>query len=376
MVVATTTDLVSALTNAKGGEILLLAPGNYPVLVLQDIRPESAVVIASADPANPATLWGVEADACQNLTFRDLIVRLNLRTKMAFVATHCADIRLLRVDIHDSAKSVNSGLLFRWVQNATVVQSRFHDIGDAVQIRTCTKIEVVDCEFNDIRGDGINTTDSSHVTLSRNHFTDFFPSPGDHPDAMQFYTFRQTTSATDILINDNVITRGKGGVIQGIFMGNEADIPYQRVKIQGNALAGTMYNGIAMGNGRDVTVRDNFVLPYDDMESWIRLEKITGLALGGNQTTNVLLDGCRAVQDRGFTRIGPATVGDERRLRAWIAVRAKAVKQSLLSGLNSEVLEAGLIVGAANAASESTKNRRGVLASLLAFVGRSVGSVR
>ena len=58
--------------------------------------------------------------------------------------------------------------------------------------------------------DGVRGTGSSFVTIASNTFTDFRPNSTDHPDAIQFWTYGSTASATDIVIKDNVFTRGTG----------------------------------------------------------------------------------------------------------------------------------------------------------------------
>jgi hypothetical protein len=376
MIISTTPELLAALRSAKPGQTLALASRTFSTLGIERLKFAREVVIASADPANPATVQGMEIDDCEGFIFRDLKVRLNRRTQTVCNVTHSARVRLDRLDLADTTDSPNNGLLFRWCRDVAVSRTRFHDCGNAVRNVDSVGVTVEGCDFRNIQGDGIQTTGCSSVRLSGNSFTDFYPGPGDHPDAMQFFTLNQTAPAREILIEDNVITRGKGGIVQGIFLGNEAGIPYQEVKILGNALAGTMYNGIALGNGQDVTIQNNFVQPYADMGSWIRLDEISGLELGGNEVTNVALKGCRGVRDRGFKRIGPAPVGDERRLRAWIAARTTPVKQSLLGGLDSNIGGAAVALGVANAALDDKKNRRGVLASLLVGLGRLVGPLR
>jgi hypothetical protein len=68
MTTITTGDaLGAALQACQGGETLLVS-GIFPSWVaLPTVNPATPVTIASADPANPATIPGLEFDGCSNL---------------------------------------------------------------------------------------------------------------------------------------------------------------------------------------------------------------------------------------------------------------------------------------------------------------------
>jgi hypothetical protein len=101
------------------------------------------------------------------------------------------------------------------------------------------------------------------------------------------------------------------------------------------------------------------------MGSWIRMDEISGLVLGGSET-NVALKGCWAIRDRGFKRIGPAAAGDERCRRG---------RRRCGNCPASTVRSAGRPC-VSNAALDGKKNRRNVLASLLVGPWRLVGPLR
>jgi hypothetical protein len=323
--ITTTAALAAALTAAQGGETFTLPPGPLDSLGLRHVEPASTVVIASADPANPAVIAGMEFDSCQHLTFSDIEVRLNARTQTVCDVAYSSGIRFQRVDFADAPGSSNAGLLFKNSSSVSVDTCNFHDSGTFVRNVNSDHVTISNSIFHDGQGDGIQSNGSSFVTLLGNRFTDFNPSGGDHPDAMQFFTYGQTAPATDILVQDNVVTRGKGGIVQGVFMGNEAHIPYERVKILGNGLAGTMYNGIAINAASDVEISHNYVLPYVDMGSSIGAGPVTGLVMDGNCTAGPIdTAGSSGVSVSNTQTIQPAAVGDDSALKAWLAARASA----------------------------------------------------
>jgi hypothetical protein len=63
--VSSAAGLMSALTNARGGETIVLASGNYGDLNLSSRTFASAVTIKSADPGDPAKIGGVQSGQCR-----------------------------------------------------------------------------------------------------------------------------------------------------------------------------------------------------------------------------------------------------------------------------------------------------------------------
>ena len=72
--VSSSSELMSALAHAKGGEVLLLQPGNYGDLVLHDqrmpfVKFSAPVTMRSGDPQRLATFTSVKLMGVENLTF-------------------------------------------------------------------------------------------------------------------------------------------------------------------------------------------------------------------------------------------------------------------------------------------------------------------
>lgn len=266
--VKTTQELFTALMTARGGDTYLLAPGQYSALGLRGSKfSDPGVTIKSADPKNRATMAGIELADCSGLSFQDIEVTINQRTQTALNVNACSRVRLSSLDIHGPPGAQNGGLLFRNSTNVIVADSDFHDLGTAVRNVDSNHVTVSGSRFKDIRGDGIQTTGTSNITITGNHFTDFHTSPGDHPDAIQFFTVNQKAEVHDIMITDNVVVRGKGDITQGIFMGNEADLAYVDVTISGNKIIGAMWNGIAVGKGRNLSITNNIAKDADELRA-------------------------------------------------------------------------------------------------------------
>ncbi|TAJ70611.1 MAG: hypothetical protein EPO51_16060, partial [Phenylobacterium sp.] len=271
----------------------------------------SGVTITSADAANPATVAGVELSNCSGLTFSNLEITINARTQTAFNVNESSNIHLDGLDMHGPAGAQNAGLLFRNSTNVSVNDTDFHDLGTAVRNIDSSHVTVSGNRFKDLRSDGIQTTGTSNITITGNHLTDFHTAPGDHPDAIQFFTANQTAPVHDIVISDNVVVRGSGDIVQGIFMGNEADLPYVDVTISGNKIVGSMYNGIAIGMGQNLSITGNIVQAYADMGSWIRVEGSSNATIANNQSSQIATEeGNTGLTLSGNTTLAATTVGD------------------------------------------------------------------
>jgi hypothetical protein len=90
------------------------------------------------------------------------------------------------------------------------------------------------------------------------------------------------------VVRDNVILCSNGTGSQGIFMRDEdGKLPYLRITIENNFILGTnMANGITVGHGDQVVIRNNTVLsPLDNGNPvWIRIGKagVPNLTMSGN----------------------------------------------------------------------------------------------
>lgn len=286
MTISTYQDLLAALKVAAPGSTLLLAGGAYPTLALVNLAFASSVVVASADPANPAVFAGAEMDRVAGLTLRDLKFGLNARTKTVVNVTNSSRVVLERADVGDVAGSAQPGLMFRNCLDVAARECVFHDLGTAGRGIDSTGVFWEANTFRDIRGDGLQHSGCSRVGIVGNSFSDFYWSEGDHPDAIQFFTFNQTASVSDILISDNRIVRCKGMPVQGIFMGNEKSLPYLGVRLLRNTVIGCMWHGISLYLATDVVAESNHVqaLAEADTGSWMMLAKCAGRSTNNRAT--------------------------------------------------------------------------------------------
>jgi parallel beta-helix repeat protein len=287
--VNSTQTLLSVLKSAQSGDTILLEAGSYSGVNLKDLKFDGLVTIASKDPNDPAVLTGLSVSGSEGLKFSNLEFDLSSPyTVWNLNINGSKNIELNDVNVHgslnDNPGDDQSGLLIRSSTDVRVINSEFHELDHGVSLLNSNGVRLEGNAFHDMRADGIIGAGTSNVHILDNTFTDFHPVAGDHPDAIQFFTRNTTASAHDITISGNLITRGDGAIIQGIFISDQVgNLPYQNLTITNNVVVGTMYNGIAVYNSNDLVLSGNTVAAYSDMKSWIYVAKSTGATVTDNE---------------------------------------------------------------------------------------------
>ena len=324
--VNTSNGLWSAVKAALPGDTIYLAPGAYAAVSLAGMNPTGMVTITSLDPGHPAVIAGLTLTNSSNLTFSN--IELTPKAQGAYGITLASDtnIRFDHINIHASATVDGNAVLIRDSKNVSVTNSDIHNIGTGISFVNSNTVLLSGNTLHNIQSDGMHGGGTSNITITGNTFTDFSPKAGDHPDAIQFWTSGSTTSAHDITITNNIITRGAGAAVQGIFIGADPTLPFHNVTITGNAIVGGLYNGIAFQSGDNVKIEHNLVQGYKDMNSWIFIGKTTNSILDYNQAStysiakdNVLLNA------HDNTTIVLQPVGDLTVLNHWLNPQGLAV---------------------------------------------------
>jgi Ca2+-binding RTX toxin-like protein len=288
--VSNSTELLNTLRVAHSGDVILLASGNYANISIKNLNFTGDVTITSKDPAHAAVLSGLNISGSSGLNFSNLEVAVNPAFGNPLQVIASRDIHFDRLNVHGSLdgdpSNDTSAMLIRTSSDVSVTNSEFQQLANAVAHLDNNGLLISGNSFHDLRFDGVRGGGSSNVVISKNYFTDFYRSGTDHPDAIQFWTTNTTTSAHDITVSDNVFFRGSGTAAQGIFLRDETNVlPYQHVTITGNLIIGGLYNGIMVDGAQDLKVTNNVVSGLPDMQSWIRLQDITGLTETGNKAT-------------------------------------------------------------------------------------------
>lgn len=329
LIVSTAPQLVAAVRQARGGERIRLAPGLYPPVTLQNISPGRVVTLTSRDPADPAILTGLFLRNSGNLTLSGLTLRsAGSPVQHGFTLHRVHDVSLDQVRVTGRPGPIGRAqdklLLVRDSRDVGITRSEFTNSFTAISLLDTHNATVTGNYLHHLRMDGVRGGGNSHIVIAENVITDFAPAPGDHPDAIQMWTSRQGSAASNITIRGNIIDRGAGAAMQGIFLRDEkSGLPYRDVVIADNIVIGAMYNGIAvLSKSPSLVVKDNVVARFPDQKSWIRVQE--GARLTGNAAPLYLI-GAAAPATPPSNTVMPVT-GDRGRsaLRRWISNRSMA----------------------------------------------------
>jgi Ca2+-binding RTX toxin-like protein len=316
--------LVSALKVAKAGDVIQLQAGTYAPTAITGAKFDGAVTITSQDPTAMAKLTGLMVKDSQGLTFRGLEFVVDAaKPDYQFQILGSKNVNLDALNVHGSldGNPLNdaAALMIRNSSNVTVTNSEFHELRHGIQHMDSNGLKISDSHFHDIRTDGVRGGGSSNVTIKGNYFTDFHAGEGDHPDAVQFWTTNTKASASNIVVQDNVVLRGNGDPIQGIFFRDQVGVlPFIDVKIVDNLVVGGLFNGISVNGGRDLEISGNVVAGLPDQKSWISLLNSDRVTLAGNKATDYLIDGATNLTRSVDTTIAAPTDGGQALQAAWL----------------------------------------------------------
>jgi len=286
--------LVKSLEKAKDGDVILLREGVYSNVGIRDVQIKGNVTIQSADSSKPAVLKDLVVRDSAGLTFQHLELATDSKSgQYPFRVHDSSRIVLNDLDVHgtlDGNPSNDPGglLMIRGSTHVVVSNSEFQQARYALSHLDSEHVLITGNSFHDLRTDGVRGAGTSNITISNNTFTDFLAHPGDHADAIQFWSAGETKAAKNITIVDNVISRGDGQPMQGIFIrDNLSKLPFENVTITGNIVLGGSYNGLTVMGSVGLELYDNIVVGQKGVDSWIRISKAEEGVVENNSTTKL-----------------------------------------------------------------------------------------
>ncbi|UTP40955.1 right-handed parallel beta-helix repeat-containing protein [Phenylobacterium sp. LH3H17] len=344
MAITTVSDreaLLREIKFAKAGDTILLESGTYANMKIANVNIAGDVYIMSKDPGAPAVVTGLEIRNSSGLNFSNLEFALDVaKASPSLNVYDSRDIHFDRLNVHGSldGNPQNDGgaMLIRNSSDVSVTNSEFQQFTNGVTHLDSNNVTISGNRIHDIKEDGVRGGGTSNITISNNHFSNFFPAALDHPDAIQFWTANTTTSAHDILISGNVIERGDGGTYQGIFLGGDLALRWLNVKITDNLVIGSSWHGITVGEGDNVLLANNIVAGYADIKARITLADDINVTLTNNQATDYVRQGAMEFDiDTGNTTIAVVTkAGGDALLAEWLKTHSASAPAPTDGGLS------------------------------------------
>ena len=291
--VSSTDTLTTALQTAQAGDRIELAGGVYGQLTLKqkanfNVDFPDGVVIASADPADPAVFAGIDLRDVQNLTFGGVTFDYTyavgdpvwLRPFMVQDSTnvHFHDVTFAGdtpqgVSVEADGFGTGIGLSVRSSTDISVTDSVFTSFHRGLVISDSGDITLTGNEITDMRSDGMNFSAVTDLLVEGNHIHDFRTSAQakDHPDFIQIWTNGTDTPSTGITIRGNLLDIGQGAATQSIFIRNDVvdrglagdEMFFQDITITDNTIINAQTHGITVGETDGLVIANNTVLHSD-----------------------------------------------------------------------------------------------------------------
>lgn len=286
-------ELYSALSTAKSGEIIELAGGNYGKMDLSkksgfDLTFPSEVTITSADPENPAIFSGLDIREASNLTFDGVTFDYTFEAGdkiyyRPFSISSSEDITIRNStfdgDLASGVSDVDDGYGFavglsvRGSQGVNVENNEFFEFYRGAVISESGDVVVSGNDIHSIRMDGLNFAQIDSAIIEDNYIHDFRGSKEslDHSDMIQFWTNGTDSPSSDIVIRGNLLDIGEGSATQSIFMRNDlvdrgmagTEMFYQNITIEENTIVNGHAHGITVGETDGLVINNNTVLHAD-----------------------------------------------------------------------------------------------------------------
>ena len=230
--VSTAAQLAAAINNARAGDTIQLAPGNYGTLNLDgarngNVRFGGEVTITSAIPGSPAEFNSVNLRMTSNITLDNL--------DFTMVAGRSPGDSLVRVDQSNgitienayfdgrSIGGVNHGLRVSASNDVTVQSSEFDHFYYGATFGHTSNLRVLNNDVHSMEFDGLRFSQITNGLIQGNHLHDMDGTAnGGHRDMIQFWTQGDSAPSTNVTIRDNDIMMGDGRASQSIFIFNEA----------------------------------------------------------------------------------------------------------------------------------------------------------
>lgn len=274
--IANSAALNAALAKARGGEVFILAPGNYGFLNIDGRQFSSTVTIRSANPSSPASFDRLVVRNSSNITFDGLTFDytfnsgdfefssyffLNGASKITFINS-IFDGDVARTGGAIDGFGFTMGLKGQHVSDLNIINNTFHTWHRGMYFLFGSNVKVSGNDIHTIRSDGMNFGEITGLTIEKNYVHDF-KSPtgvGDHRDMIQI--LRSTGKAcSDIIIRNNIFDVAAGDYAQTLWAGGDgSNAVHQRVLVENNIIYNGHINGIVFHNTDNLTYRKNTML--------------------------------------------------------------------------------------------------------------------
>ena len=279
------TELNQALSNATGGETILLEAGDYGRLNLTGAQYASNVSIKSADPNAMASFSEAYVKGSANITFDTVVFDYNYSSGESKFASKFRVENSSNVTFKDSifdgdaasgtgtaadGLGTGKGLVVKGSTNVDIIDSEFHSWWAGLTVNTSTDLHIAGNNIHNIRSDGMKLGNLQKVLVENNYIHDFNgdASLKDHRDMIQIQR-SSGIGVQDLTIRNNVFDMGSGDWTQTIWAGHDRADPndptnwHQNVLIENNLIYNAHTHGISVNLTDGLTITNNTLIAVD-----------------------------------------------------------------------------------------------------------------
>ncbi|MBG6178782.1 hypothetical protein IWQ55_006647 [Labrenzia sp. EL_208] len=319
IVVSTLSELNDAISNASGGEEIVMTEGNYGSLSLKNLVFSSEVTLR-AEVGTKVVINELFVTNSANITF-DSVSFEYVPDHNAYVSEKPFQIlnssgitienSIFATELASSDDPIADGfgtgigLAVMGSDDVTVHNNEFFNWYRGAYFNESNGLTVTNNDVHDIRSDGFNFAGVSDVLIEGNYIHDFAISEEspDHADFIQFWTTGTKTPTTNIVIRENVLATEEGDPAQGLFMRNEEvdngrageEMFYQNIVIEDNLISAEQPHGIYVGQAHGVVVDGNILIDSaEGLKNWVPAIRVnqgsTGVEVSNNTAHRIVID--------------------------------------------------------------------------------------
>ncbi len=258
--VSNASELSTALSNAKGGETIILRSGDYGSLNVSGKSYSSYVTIESEEDKG-AVFSSVSVRDTDYLRIDNVHVDNPTNGSPASTLVSVTDgsshVQFLNSEVNgkvDGDYTGHYGLYSKDASDVTFAGNYVHDIKTGGVFYTSSDLTVSGNNIDYTGADSFKFIGVQGVLIEGNMGSrNIFPSPTEHVDFIQF----QGSDSSDIEIRGNVSLPGTRVDAQGIFFD---DAHYTNVLVEENVIATGMIRGISVSSGTNFVARNNTLI--------------------------------------------------------------------------------------------------------------------
>jgi parallel beta-helix repeat protein len=257
--VSNRSELLSALSSARGGETITLADGHYGGLQIS--RDYASMVTIQSETPLGAEISGLRVMGASNLRFDGLHVNSNtngnIGGRIVEIAGESRNIELVNSEVHgrvDGTYVGSNGIQLGASTGVVLKNNYVHDVHHGIAAFHARDFKIIGNEIDYVAEDLLKFSNVRNAVIEENvgGANIFRQNGAAHPDYIQF-----ESSSSNIEIRNNVFLAESASSTQGIFLW---DGTYTGVVIEGNILSTGHVRGISIEKGTGNLIQDNTLL--------------------------------------------------------------------------------------------------------------------